>query len=85
MPAVLGELARLRVEAGREASAFDTLVGLYGDPDVDLFRRLEDEGMTSGIHLPFWFALDGPSTLDQKKRLMETFAENVLRHFPIAD
>jgi hypothetical protein len=37
--------------------------------------------MTSGIHLPFAFAFDGPSSLDQKKRLMEGFAESVLRHF----
>lgn len=85
VPEVLGELARLRAEAGRGAEAFDTLVGLYADPDVDLFRRLEDEGMTSGIHMPFWFALDGPSTLDQKKRLMESFAEGVLRHFSIGE
>ena len=85
VPEVLGELARLRAEAGRGAEAFDTLVGLYAEPDVDLFRRLEDEGMTSGIHMPFWFALDGPSTLDQKKRLMESFAEGVLRHFPIGE
>ena len=36
--------------------------------------------MTSGIHLPFHFAFEGPSSLDQKRRLMEDFAEKVLRH-----
>ncbi|MAG31172.1 MAG: LLM class F420-dependent oxidoreductase [Deltaproteobacteria bacterium] len=82
VPAVLAELARLREQAGRADLAFDTLIGVYADPDVDLFRRLEDAGMTSGIHLPFWLAFDGPSTLDQKKKLMEEFAERILRHFP---
>ena len=71
----------LRIDAGREGEVFEALVGVYAEPDVDLFRRLEDVGMTSGIHLPFWFAFDGPSTLDEKKRLMEGFAEKVLRHF----
>ena len=82
VPALLDELARLRREAGRGEDPFDTVVGIYGETSVDLFRRLEDAGMTSGIHLPFWFALGGPSTLDQKKRLMDGFAEDVLRHFP---
>lgn len=80
-PGVLGELAKLRAEAGRAAEPLDTLVGLYGDVGLDDYRRLEDAGMTGGIHLPFWFAFDGPSRLDQKKRLMEGFAERVLRHF----
>ena len=80
-PSVLGELARLRAEAGRGDEPLDTLVGLYGDVGLDDYRRLEDLGMTGGIHLPFWFAFDGPSSLGQKKRLMEGFAERVLRHF----
>jgi len=81
VPGVLGEIERMRIDAGRGDQPFDSLVGVYAEPDVDLFRRLEDDGMTSGIHLPFWFAFGGPSSLDQKKVLMEGFAENVLRHF----
>ena len=81
VPGMMAELDHLRQEAGRSDLPFETLVGMYADPDVDLFRRLEDSGMTSGIHMPFAFAFDGPSSLDQKKRLMEDFAENVIRHF----
>ena len=81
VPVVLGEIDRMREAAGRSGTPFESLVGVYADPSVDLFRRLEDQGMTSGIHLPFSFAFDGPSTLDQKKRLMERFAEQILRHF----
>jgi len=81
VPVVMAELTRLREEAGRGDLSFDTLVGVYAEPDIDLYRRLEDSGMTSGIHLPFSFAFDGPSTIDQKKQLMENFAEQVIRHF----
>ncbi len=81
VPGVLGEIERMRVDAGRGDQPFDSLVGVYAPPEVDLFRRLEEGGMTSGVHLPFWFAFDGPSSLDQKKTLMERFAEDIIRHF----
>ena len=81
VPAVLADIAQQRAQFGRSDRSFDALVGLYAEPEVDLFRRLEDSGMTSGIHMPFWFAFEGPSTLDQKKVLMDRFAEDVLRHF----
>jgi probable F420-dependent oxidoreductase len=81
IPPLLDELARMRAEAGRADVPFDTVVGVYGDPGVDGFRRLEEAGMTSGIHLPFHFVFGGPSSLDRKKQLMERFAEDVLRHF----
>lgn len=81
VPAVLGKLDALRAEAGRSDLAFDSLVGVYAEPSVDLFRRLEDAGMTSGIHLPFAMALGEKSTLEAKKALMENYAENILRHF----
>ena len=81
VPLVMAELSELRAKAGRADEAFDTIVGVYAEPDIDLYRRLEDAGMTSGVHLPFSFAFDGPSTLDQKRRLMEDFAEKIIRHF----
>jgi len=81
VPELLSRLAAMRAETDRADEPIDTVMGVYGEPSVDLFRRLEDAGMTSGIHLPFWFAFDGPSSIDQKKALMESFAENILRHF----
>jgi len=38
--------------------------------------------MTAGVSPPFMFTLGRTSTLDQKKRTMEAFAEQVIRHFP---
>jgi len=81
VPDVMAELARLRADAGRADRSFETIVGVYAEPTVDLYRGLEDSGMTSGVHLPFSLVFEGPSSLGQKKRLMETFAEQVIRHF----
>lgn len=81
VPALMAELTRLRAASGRAKQPLERIVGIYGDTDVDIFRRLEDSGMTSGVSLPFNFALGGPSSLDEKRRVMETFAESVMRHF----
>jgi len=81
VPELISKLNALRKEYGRENEPFDTLIGLYAAPTVDLFKRMQDAGMTSGINLPFAFAIGEKSTIDQKKKMMEEFAENVIRHF----
>jgi len=82
VPALTAELKRLRREAGRDHLPFETVIGLKTAPDVATFRQLEEHGMTAGVSYPFMFSLGRTSTLDQKKRVMEAFAENVMRHFP---
>lgn len=82
VPALLAELQRLRREAGRDHLPFETVIGLKTPPDVATFKQLEEHGMTGGVSYPFMFSLGRTSTLDQKKRVMEQFAENVIRHFP---
>lgn len=79
VPGILAKLERMRAEAGRAHLAFETIVGLKTPPDVETFKRLGDQGMTTGISYPFKFALGDRSTLDQKKRLMEDFAEKIIR------
>jgi len=80
VPAILAELTRLRREAGREQLPFETVIGLKTPPDVDTFKRLEQQGMTAGVSYPFMFSLGSrTSTLDQKKRAMEQFAEQIIR------
>jgi probable F420-dependent oxidoreductase len=81
VPGLLQTLRGLRAEAGRADEPFETMVGLYGDPDLDTFKRLHEEGMTSSVAMPFPFALGERSSLDDKKRMMEAFAESTLRHF----
>ena len=76
---ILAKLTELRAEAGRAALPFETLVPLTTPPDVDTFRQLEERGMTGGISYPFKFALGERSSLDDKKRHMENFAETIMR------
>jgi alkanesulfonate monooxygenase SsuD/methylene tetrahydromethanopterin reductase-like flavin-dependent oxidoreductase (luciferase family) len=79
VPAILAELQRLRREAGRDHLPFETIIGLSTPPDVDTFKRLEEQGMSSGVSYPFLYSLGKHSTLDQKKRVMEQFAEQIIR------
>ncbi|MEH6551541.1 MAG: TIGR03619 family F420-dependent LLM class oxidoreductase [Pseudomonadales bacterium] len=77
---VVNKLNALRKEYGREHLPFDTLIGIKARPTLDLFKSLEDTGMTSSLAMPFAFSLGWRSSLDDKKRMMEKFAEDVLRH-----
>lgn len=81
VPELIKTLQQLRIEAGREDEPFETIIGLYGEPDLDTFKRLHEQGMTASVALPFAFALGERSSLDAKKRMMEAFAESTLRHF----
>lgn len=78
VPALMDELARLRREAGRDHLPFETIVGLKTPPDIDTFKRLEEQGMTSGVSYPFLFELGRHSSLDAKKRVMERFAREII-------
>jgi probable F420-dependent oxidoreductase len=79
VPALLAELHRLRRSAGRGDQPFETIIGLKTPPDVATFQRLGEQGMTAGVSYPFMFSLGRISTLDQKKRVMEQFAEQIIR------
>jgi len=81
VPGLMRKLAELRREAGRDHLPFETLVGIYARPDLELFRRMEGTGMTSGLNAPFTYVIGPRSTIDAKKRFMDEFAESVIRHF----
>ena len=79
VPPLLAKLSRLRADAGRAHLPFETIVGLKTPPDVETFKRLEEQGMTTGLNYPFKFALGDGSSLDEKKRVMEEFAKKFIR------
>ncbi len=81
VPVLMDKLAALRKEYGREHLPFESLVGVYALPDRALFERMRDTGMTGGLNMPFAFALGERSSLSEKKKMMERFAEEVIRHF----
>ena len=81
VPRVMKELHELRKEYGRDHLPFDSLVGVYAKPDKALFDSLSESGMTSALNMPFAYVLGTRSSLDDKKRMMAQFAEDVIRHF----
>jgi len=79
VPGVIERINRLRKEAGRDRMPFDFGFPVNEAPSVDLFKRLQDWGCTIGFSPPFYFELGLKSTLDQKKRVMERFANDIIR------
>ncbi|MCB1632007.1 MAG: TIGR03619 family F420-dependent LLM class oxidoreductase [Pseudomonadales bacterium] len=78
VPQVLGELARHRAELGRTMAGFETFVAIttpFNDHDL---LELEALGMTAMINAPFAFSLGQRSTLDAKKRNMESYARRYI-------
>jgi probable F420-dependent oxidoreductase len=81
VPPILAELKRLRREAGREDRSFETVIGLSTPPDLATFQRLHEQGMTGGVSYPFAYTVGARSSLEQKKRAMEDFANRFIRPF----
>jgi len=80
--AVIDELQQMRRDAGRDHLPFEIVMSLTDPLNVDSIRRAEDKGVTAAILLPAYFTLNKRSTLDEKKRLWDDFAEKVIRNFP---
>jgi probable F420-dependent oxidoreductase len=81
VPPILAELERLRREADREQRSFETVIGLSTPPDLATFQRLHEQGMTNGVSYPFAYTVGPHSSLEQKKRAMEDFANRFIRPF----
>lgn len=79
VPQVLARLQELRAAAGRDQLPFETVIGLTRPAAIDTLKRLRDCGMTAGCAAPFMFSLGPQSSLDDKRRLMETFAKETIR------
>lgn len=78
VPGILQQLRSLREEAGRAAEPFETIVPLVVPPDLDLLRRLRDEGMTATTCYPFSYTIGPQSTPQQKRDAMRRFADEVI-------
>jgi hypothetical protein len=85
MPPLIAQLNAMRKDAGREHLPFEVVMVLQDEWDPGLFRRAEDMGVTAIQLLPAFFSLGRRSSLDEKKRYWESFAEKVLRHFPLGE
>jgi probable F420-dependent oxidoreductase len=75
-------LKALREEYHRDHLPFEAMLGITAEPSLDLYRGLQDDGLDSTVAPPFFYALGKKnSTLDEKKRFMESYAEGIIRHF----
>jgi len=91
LPGLVGELNRLRTEAGRADEPFEIIAPLLPidlDRGADDYKRMRDMGVTATFLPPFDVGgidrgrsagLGRRSSLDDKKRHMEHLAETVLR------
>jgi probable F420-dependent oxidoreductase len=81
IPGLLRTLAELRRDAGRDHLPFEAVVPVLAEHRLETFRELEALGVGSTSALPFPMVLPERSSLDDKKRVMEAFATEVIRHF----
>jgi probable F420-dependent oxidoreductase len=68
---------------GRQDEPFDIYMAINAPPDIDLYHRLEDAGVTDMICAPWMLAEQGVerdyrSQLEAKLRATETFASSVI-------
>lgn len=76
--AILGDLARLRAEAGRQSEPFDAVVPLVAPADFDTLRRLSDCGATGTVHYPFRYSVGPHSSLAAKLDVMKRYGDEVI-------
>ena len=62
----LGELRAALTSAGREGDPFAIYLSLYERPDIDMFRRFADAGVTDFVCAPWMFVPVDPDTPDDK-------------------
>jgi alkanesulfonate monooxygenase SsuD/methylene tetrahydromethanopterin reductase-like flavin-dependent oxidoreductase (luciferase family) len=83
-------LADLREElgrAGRRDEPFDVYLSLAERPDVDLYRRFEDAGVTDLVCAPWMFAPVAPDATAEQRlaahvAACEQFAEAIVSRLP---
>lgn len=75
---ILRTIGSMRQENGKSGEPFDAMVPLLASPSVDDYKRLSELGLTSIPHTPFRYVFGDRSSIDDKKRLMETFAKEAI-------
>jgi probable F420-dependent oxidoreductase len=78
IPGIAKRLRELRAEAGRERTPFELIVALTTPPDVDVFRRLEDLGVTGVVSWPLVFSVGPGASIGQKRQALETYASSFI-------
>ena len=79
---LLARIDELRREYGRDHLPFEAMLGISDMPSYDLYARLAQDGLESTVAPPFFYALGKKhSSIDEKKRVMESYANDIIRRF----
>ena len=74
VPALVTRIQQARHRAGRASEPFEIFLSPRGDAKADIYRRLEDMGVTAVI-APSWALQEGDfGSLDAKRRQLAEFA-----------
>ena len=57
---------------------FEARVSITAMPDRDLYRHVEDQGLTGIVHWPFKYTLGPTSSIEQERSAMERYAEDII-------
>jgi probable F420-dependent oxidoreductase len=78
VPGILDRLRTLRKQCNRSHTPFETIVAVSVPPEVDLFKRLEDAGVTALVSWPLSYTLGAGASLDAKRKALETYGSQVI-------
>jgi len=71
-------LRALRRQYERARTPFETIVAVSVPPEVDLFKRLEDAGVTALVSWPLAYTLGPGATLDAKRKALESYGDQLI-------
>lgn len=77
----LARLASLRREAGLGMEGFEVIAAIAGEPDLAVYRRLEEAGVTAFVSYPPAYHLGPGCSLEAKRRSIGTWSEKVIARY----
>ena len=78
VPGIMERLRALRKQYDRARTPFETIVAVSVPPEVDLFKRLEDAGVTALVSWPLAYTLGPGATLDAKRKALESYSDQLI-------
>jgi probable F420-dependent oxidoreductase len=80
--AIIGRLRRHLAEAGRAGEPFEIILAMRGEPDVEMYKRWTDRGVT-GFQVAPWMIADSAynphtATLEQRLERSRWFADTII-------
>jgi len=79
--ALTTRLTALRREAGLGMEGFEVIAAIAGEPDLEVYRRLEKAGVTAFVSYPPAFHLGPGCSLEAKRRTIGTWSEKVIARY----